>query len=149
MADEGALSYPCQAVTGPGELCGMPCDPGFTRCLEHRRNIPRREIIKMIEATQDKVLVRVNNALEAAVEELIRIATSAVSEADRIRAIDKLMTLGGFANVKIDAEVGVTLQPEERDKVLIKLIKEHANNPQKLEELEAKLNVIDTTATEH
>ena len=103
----------------------------------------------MIEATQDKVLVRVNNALEAAVEELIRIATSAVSEADRIRAIDKLMTLGGFANVKIDAEVGVTLQPEERDKVLIKLIKEHANNPQKLEELEAKLNVIDTTATEH
>jgi len=142
------LSYPCQHVIGDGQLCGLPCEPGFVRCLEHRQAVPRREIVKMLEHRQDTVLLRVESALDSAISELIRLATNAVSEGDRIRAIDKLLTLGGFANVKIDAEVGVTLNPDERDRVLVEMIKAYASNPDKIHELEAKLNVIDTTAAD-
>lgn len=110
--------------------------------------MPRREIVKMLEHRQDTVLMRVESALDDAITELIRLSTNANSEADRLRAIDKLLTLGGFANVKIDAEVGVTLAPEERDRVLVEMIKVYAQNPDKIHELESKLNVIDTTATD-
>ena len=148
MAEDSALAYPCQHVVGTGQLCGMPCDPGFVRCTEHRQALPRREIVKKLELRQDAVLLRVESALDDAVEELIRLATSAAAEGDRLRAIDKLLTLGGFANVKIDAEVGVTLAPEERDRVLVEMIRSYAQNPDKIDELERKFNAINATSSE-
>lgn len=73
---------------------------------------------------------------------------NARNESSRIQAIDKLLTLAGFANIKIDAQVGVSLDPQSRDAVLMRMIREMAENPDKLRELTEKSEIIDVESTE-
>lgn len=141
MSDQ-MLSYPCQEVVGEGSLCGMPCDPGFVRCKEHRKYSDKRALAHMMEMAQDRILRKVDEALDGAVDMLIRLSTEAQNENARIQAIDKLLTLSGFANLKIDGQLATNIDPMERDKILIGLIKKAAEDEKKYAELEAKNKVV-------
>lgn len=140
---EDSPAYPCQKVTGDGQLCMEPCDPGFVQCRKHRQGIDRRGLATLLETAQERVLRRVESALDDAIDQLIELSTTARNESARIAAIDKLLTLAGFANIKIDAQVGVALDPQSRDQALIGIIQGLARDPDKLAELENKIKAID------
>ena len=142
MADVDLASYPCQEVVGEGHLCGMPCDPGFVRCREHKRQPDKAALANKLELAQERVLRRLESVLDDAVTNLIALATEARSEQVRLMAIDKVLTLTGFANLRIESNSNGTVDPQERDKILMEIVKTYVKDPNRIKELEAKAGAV-------
>lgn len=120
----------------------MPCDPGFVRCSEHRQYSDRRALAAKLTIAQDRVLNRVEEALDEAINELIRLSVSAAREGDRLMATNMLLKLGGFEKLVIEGEAGVKIDPEERDQLLMRIFRKHVDDEQKQAELARKVALV-------
>lgn len=143
-SDVELASYPCQQVVGEGALCMEPCDPGFVRCSVHRQYSDKRALGHKLEMAQDRVLRKVESKIDEAVDAMIDIAVNGTQEASKLRAIENMLRLTGFVDLKIDMSTGAPIDPVDRDKVLLQLIQKHVKDESKLAQLQQKVMERDT-----
>jgi hypothetical protein len=120
-----------------------PCDAGFMRCSKHRERMTKRAMAVLLEGAQERVLRRVEQALDDTIDTIIDLSQNSRNDSVKLAASKELLTLAGFANIRIEGDVGVTLDPENRDAALLKMIQGLAHNPDKLLALEERSKVID------
>lgn len=139
IVSETLLSYPCQHVVGEGQLCGMPCAAGFVRCSEHRQYSDKRALAHMLELAQDRVLRAVEEKIDEAVEQLVNVALHGPNQNAQMRAIETMLRLTGFVDLKIDVTGGAQIDPDERDKILMRLVSSLVKDEEKRSQLEVKI----------